>query len=119
MNEVFMPSAALPAKRPPTNSMNPGRYNSDMAELQGLIAEVYECLPDSFYDDLESSIAFRNLVSKFCNHDKASTVDHLLSCCSSVHQASKLKPKEYHPPVSFQYCIRNLWPFDPILPDSI
>ena len=72
MNEVFMPAAALVAKRPQTNSMDPGRYNSDLAELQGITAEVYESLPDNFHDAVENSIPFRNLVSKFCNCNKAS-----------------------------------------------
>jgi hypothetical protein len=67
MNEVFMTAAAFVVKRPPTNSMDPGRYSSDMAALQGITAELYENLPDGFHDELENSITFRNLVSKFCN----------------------------------------------------
>jgi hypothetical protein len=67
MNEVFMAAAALAVKRPPTNSMDPGRYDSDIAELHGVTAELYESLPDNFHYDLENSIVFRNLVSKFCN----------------------------------------------------
>jgi hypothetical protein len=67
MNEVFMPLAALAVKRPLTNSMDPARYDSDIAELQGIICELYESLPDNFHDELENSVAFRNLVSKFCN----------------------------------------------------
>ena len=67
MNEVFMVPAAFVAKRPLTNSMDPGRYRSDSAELQGIIAEVYESLPDNFHDELENSIQFRNLVSNFWN----------------------------------------------------
>jgi hypothetical protein len=70
MNEVFMPAAAFAVKRPPTNSMDPVRYQSDIAELQGITSELYESLPDSFHEDLETSVAFRNLVSKLC--DKAS-----------------------------------------------
>ena len=70
MNEVFMSTGAFVAKRPLTNSMDPGWYDSDIAELQGIIAEVYESLPVDFHDELENSIPFRNLVSKFC--DKAS-----------------------------------------------
>jgi len=67
MNELFMPSAALMMKRPLTNSMDPARYDSDTAELQGITAEVYESLPDTFYEELEGSIAFQKLVSKFRN----------------------------------------------------
>ena len=68
MNEIFVPPTALGAKRPPTNSMDPGRYESELAELHGVIAEVYECLPDKFHDDLETSLSFRNLVSHFLLH---------------------------------------------------
>lgn len=67
MNEVFMPAGALTVKRPQTNSMDSGRYDSEIAELQGMTAELYESLPDGFHDELENSIPFRNLVSKFCN----------------------------------------------------
>ena len=66
MNEVFFPPAALVVKRPLTNSMDPGWYESDIAELRGITAEVYESLPDDFYSDLENSIPFRKTVSKFC-----------------------------------------------------
>ena len=62
-----MPAATLAVKRPLTNSMDPGRYDSDIAELQGITAELYETLPDNFHHDLENSIQFRNLVSIFCN----------------------------------------------------
>jgi hypothetical protein len=72
MNEVFMYAAAFVVKRPPTNSMNPARYQSDIAELQGITSELYESLPDSFHEDLETSVAFRNLVSKLCDNLKAS-----------------------------------------------
>ena len=65
MNEVFMLPAAFLAKRPLTNSMDSERYHSDIAELQGIIAEVYESLPDNFHDELENSIQFQNLVSNF------------------------------------------------------
>lgn len=70
MNEVFMPAAAFAVKRPPTNSMDPARYDSDIAELHGMTAELYESLPDNFHEDLESSVTFRNLVSKLqvCNN---------------------------------------------------
>jgi hypothetical protein len=67
MNEVFMPAAALAVKRPLTNSMDSGRYDSDIAELQGITAELYESLPDNFHDDLENSLSFRTTVSKFCS----------------------------------------------------
>jgi hypothetical protein len=63
MNEVFMPAAALAVKRPLTDSMHVGRYHSDIAQLHGITAEVYENLPDKFYDELENSISFRHLVS--------------------------------------------------------
>ena len=53
-----MVPAAFVVKRPLTNSMDPGRYCSDSAELQGIIAEVYESLPDNFHDELENSIQF-------------------------------------------------------------
>ena len=65
MNEIFVPPAALAVKRPSTNSMDPGRYDTEVAELHGMIAEVYESLPDDFHDELETSIPFRNLVSNF------------------------------------------------------
>ena len=65
MNEVFMLPAAFTVKRPWTNSMDPRRYDSDAAELQGIIAEVYECLPNEFHAELENSIPFRNVVSHF------------------------------------------------------
>jgi hypothetical protein len=63
MNEVFMPAATLVVKRPLTNSMDPAQYDSDIAELQGVTAELYESLPDNFHHELENSIEFRNLVS--------------------------------------------------------
>lgn len=67
MNEMFMPPGALAVKRPLTTSMHSGRYESDLAELEGMIAEVYESLPENLHDDMENSIAFRNLVNIFCN----------------------------------------------------
>lgn len=67
MNEVFMPAGAFTAKRPPTNSMDSRRYDSDIGELQGMTAEIYENLPDELHDQMEFSIPFRNLVSKFRN----------------------------------------------------
>jgi len=45
MNEMFMPPGALAVKRPLTTSMHSGWYKSDLAELEGMIAEVYESLP--------------------------------------------------------------------------
>ena len=66
MNEVFPTPAALLVKRPLTNSMDANRYTSELAELDGIIAEVYESLPEEFYDELESSIPFRTLVSLRC-----------------------------------------------------
>jgi hypothetical protein len=62
MNEMFMPSG-LPMQKPLTNSMHAGRYDSDLAASEGIIAEVYECLPESLHDDIANSIVFRNLVS--------------------------------------------------------
>ena len=67
MNKVFVSPATLVMKRPPTDSMDPGQYSSTIAELQGITAELYESLPDNFHDELESSIPFQNLVSKFWN----------------------------------------------------
>ena len=71
MNEMFMPSG-LPAQKPPTNSMHPGRYDSDLSAATGIIAEVYECFPESLHDDIANSVTFRNLVSNlynaFCYH---------------------------------------------------
>ncbi len=40
-------------------------YNSEVAELHGMIAEIYESLPNKFHNDLETSTVFRNLVSYF------------------------------------------------------
>jgi len=84
--------------------MDPGRYDSGIAELHGMIAEIYESLPDDFHNELESSLAFRSLVSNFCanaSHHGSPLESTLLS---SVRQAIKFKSKEYYPPVSFQYC---------------
>jgi hypothetical protein len=67
MNEVFMPPGALAVKRPLTNSMDPGRYSSELAALEGMVAEVYESLPENLHHDIENSIAFRNLVINFSN----------------------------------------------------
>ena len=64
MNEVFISAAALAVKRPLTNSMDAGRYDSEIAELHGITAEIYEFLPDTLHYELENSIAFRNLVSR-------------------------------------------------------
>ena len=75
MNEVFLPVAAFTMKRPLTNSMDPGRYESETAALHGVVAEMYETLPDNFHDELETSIAFRTLVSKFLI--KLPTFNHL------------------------------------------
>lgn len=84
MNEVFMPGAAFVVKRPPTNSMDSGRYDSDIAGLQGITAELYESLPDGFHEELETSIHFRNLVSKICiNASHHSLVLFLFSLSSS------------------------------------
>jgi hypothetical protein len=66
MNEMFMPSG-LPMKKPLTNSMDTGRYDSDLAGMEGIIAEIYECLPESLHDDIANSIEFRNLVSNLYN----------------------------------------------------
>ena len=62
-----MSSAALMEKRPPTNSMDPNRYGSDIAELQGVTSEVYECLPVTLHVEVETSLPFQKTVSKFCS----------------------------------------------------
>ena len=67
MSEMFMPPGALAVKKPLTNSMDPGRYDSELAELEGKVAEVYGCLPEAFHNDIQNSVAFRNLVSKLFN----------------------------------------------------
>lgn len=86
MNEVFMPMAALTVKRPLTNSMDQGRYGSQLAALHGITAEIYENLPDNFHDELENSVAFRNLVSNFETRLRSPTIDHL---CPVSHQFVK------------------------------
>ena len=58
MNKVFVPLVALVVKQPPTNSMDSGRYDSAIAKLHGIIAEIYESLPDDFHDELENSLSF-------------------------------------------------------------
>ena len=110
MHEMFVPSAALAVKRPLTDSMDPGRYDSELAELNGTIAEIYETLPDDMHDQLETSIPFRNLVS---NTLLIAVWDSPCRC--SVPQAVKFESKKHHPPVSFWYCSGNLWASDPIL----
>jgi hypothetical protein len=65
MHEMFVPPGALAVKRPLTNSMDPGRYNSELAELNGTIAEIYESLPAEMHKQLETSIPFRSFVSNF------------------------------------------------------
>jgi len=62
MNEMFMPSG-LPMQKLLTNSMHAGRYDSDLGTSEDIIAEVYECLPESLHNDIANSIVFQNLVS--------------------------------------------------------
>ena len=115
MNEVFVSLAALAVKQPPTNSIDPGWYNLAIAELHGMIAEIYESLPDDFHNELENSLSFQSLVSTFhanASHHWSPLESTLLS---SVRQTIKLKSTKYHPPVLFQYCAWNIWSSDPIL----
>jgi hypothetical protein len=64
MHEIFLLPAALGGKRPLTNSMDAGRYGSELAELNGMTAEVFEALPDDMHHELETSLPFRSLVRK-------------------------------------------------------
>jgi hypothetical protein len=57
MNEMFMPSG-LPMQKPLVNSMHAGRYDSDLAATEGIIAEVYEGFPEGLHDDIANSIVF-------------------------------------------------------------
>jgi len=64
MNEMFVLPGAMAVKRPLTDSTDPDQYKSDLAALEGVIAEVYENIPDNLHEDMENSTQFRNLVSK-------------------------------------------------------
>jgi hypothetical protein len=58
MNEMFVSPGALAIKKLLMNSMDPGRYSSNFAVLEGMVAKVYENLPESFYHEIEHSVAF-------------------------------------------------------------
>ena len=45
--------------------MDPGWYDLAIAELHGMIAKIYESLPDDFHNELENSLSFQSLVSTF------------------------------------------------------
>ena len=110
MHEMFVPLAALAAKRPPTDSTFHGRYDSELAELHGTIAEIYETLPDEMHDELGTSIPFKNLVSNI-----SLIVVWNSPCHRSVPQAVEWKSKKHHPPVLFWYCGRNFQSSNSIL----
>lgn len=112
---MFVCPAALAVKRPLTNSTDAGRYDSELAELNGTIAEIYESLPDDLHDELETSVAFRNLVRNFVPHFIVPLTAFEITL---VSQAAEFESEKYHSSVAFKHCSRNIWPSNTILQDG-
>jgi hypothetical protein len=111
MNEFFVLPAALTVKKPLTTSVDAGRYNSDTTALEGVIAEIYENIPESLHDDLANSIAFRDLVSK-----SLQCLLLLPLFCSSVSQAAEFSSKEHRLPIPSEYRSGTIWTSSSVLP---
>jgi hypothetical protein len=62
MHEPFVPLSALLVARPDTSSTHSGRYDSELSNVQGITAELYEVLPKEMHSDLKSSPKFRTKV---------------------------------------------------------
>jgi hypothetical protein len=62
MHEPFVPLSALLVARPDRNSTHSSRYDSELSNVQGITAELYEVLPKEMHSDLKSSPKFRTMV---------------------------------------------------------
>jgi hypothetical protein len=62
MHEPFVPLSAFLVAQPDTSSTHPGRYESDISNVQGITAELYEVLPKDMHSELKSSPKFRSTV---------------------------------------------------------
>lgn len=63
MHEPFVPQSMFLDARPSVNSKHSDRYHSELSKAQGVTAELYEVIPADLHKDINSSPAFRTLVS--------------------------------------------------------
>ncbi|KDR65151.1 hypothetical protein GALMADRAFT_260311 [Galerina marginata CBS 339.88] len=69
MNEPFVPDAAFLAPQPDCTSVDPARYSTPETALEGVIAELYEEIPEDLHEKLLNLTRFRDtFLSKLNDH---------------------------------------------------
>jgi hypothetical protein len=63
MNEVFVAESAFLKKDPDVDPMDPERYKTPDSILSGVVAELFEGVPENLHEMMQESGSFRDLVS--------------------------------------------------------
>ncbi|KAH9476949.1 hypothetical protein JR316_0010865 [Psilocybe cubensis] len=83
MNEPFVPPAAFLVARPSTFSTDAKRYESEMSQLNGVIAELFEEIPKDLHGDLKGSPDFRKTFLNGLHSCRRSMIHQLRSTTAS------------------------------------
>lgn len=63
MNEIFVPEAAFLTPNPDFDPLDQARYTSEDFMRKGVIAELFEEVPENLHEKMEFTGAFRDTVS--------------------------------------------------------
>jgi len=99
LNEIFVPDAAFLTRDPNFDPMDPERYRTADSIRNGIIAELFEEVPDDLHEPMQESGSFRDMASRQYYDYSLLTFDHTVHFYTepgSSHHCAFIETRNWH-----------------------